>query len=356
MACSFVEKTADEATWQHVLQEMVALREQVQGLLGAESHCVEPHVDSQQPSTSTPSRSCAALPAHSTAKEPQRHRDLAAEGEHNFTVARPRGIVTDWTPSDGDCYFEVVDACPYKHELGFPYSLGPFKLTQTKRIKAEDLELMYDSFETQPGDPSLSCAPAAANLMCERSANIMLRWKLSSKIKLPPGSGQPRPGVLSTPQDINLSDMARKAAGIPEEAKRYAWFHAIFPDMTAYKFDVDLTFLKTGGFVYLDHSEPPRPVHMCALEPDPAGGQMLFGPPKKLPRKWSEQLMRDGRFQPVSLDAFKERGATHRCLILNNEEFEGESICPKGGVAFHFSRGKLGIIGMPDVEMGAQCV
>lgn len=345
--CSFVQSAADEATWQLVLQEMAALREQVQVLSGAETHRIEPRADSQLPSTA--SRPRVAQPAHLTTEAPRRHSTIAADGEHNFAVARPRDIASDWKPSDDDCYYEVLDACAYKHELGFPHSLGPFKLTQTNRIKADELELIYDNFETEP-----SFAPAAVHRMCERSANIMLRWKLTSKIKLPPGSGKPVPGVLSSLQDINLTDTARKAAGIPDGAKQYAWFHPIFPDMAAHLFDVDLAFLKNGGFVYLDNSEPPRPVHICALESDPPGGQMLFGPPKKLSRKWSEQLMRDGRFQPVTLDALKQQGATHFCMILNSEEFEGKSICPKGGFAYHFSRGEPGNIAMPDVQTGAQ--
>lgn len=188
---------------------------------------------------------------------------------------------------------------------------------------------MYDTLETEPGEPSVE--PVAATL----------RWRLVSKMKIPPGSGDPVPGVLSALQDINLVDMARRAAGIPEEAKQYAWFHPIFPHMKSHFFDVDLKFLKNGGFVYLDDSEPPRPLHICSLEPDPSGGQMLFGRPNKLPRQWSEQLMQAGRFQPVTLDVLREMGATHFCWILNSEEFDGEPICEKGGFAYRFSHDEL---------------
>eukprot|EP00931_Biecheleriopsis_adriatica_P068690 TRINITY_DN42607_c0_g1_i1.p1 TRINITY_DN42607_c0_g1~~TRINITY_DN42607_c0_g1_i1.p1 ORF type:complete len:380 (+),score=69.00 TRINITY_DN42607_c0_g1_i1:92-1141(+) len=342
--------------WQNLLEEMAALRQQVQAmartqeLSGRQAEAVQhtaapPVLDEgggeASPAGHSPGTWAASSPVVIPADRTTRRRTTkeAATGQHSFRAnARPRGESGDWTPLDGeDCYFEMLDAYPYKSELGFPYSLGPFKLLQTNGISAEQLEVFFDASDFDHASCE-SIAGGPARTASTDSLQSKLGWKLNSKMKLPPGSGDPAPGVLSALQDINLTDIARRAAGIPDEAKQYAWFYPIFPNMKAHSFDADLKFLKTGGYVFLDGLEPPKPLHICALELDLVGGHLLFGKPKRLSKDWSDHLLREGRFQPVTIDAFKEQGARYFCMMLNGEEYDGERICPKGGFAYRFDR------------------
>merc|ERR1711890_222483 len=114
----------------------------------------------------------------------------------------------------------------------------------------------------------------------------------------------------------------------------------IFPYMKAHHFDTDLKFLKNGGFVYFDDdATAPRPLHICAIDGDAGSGsgQLHFSKPKKLSQEWSDYLSSEGRFLPITIDALREQGATHFCWIIDNEDHNGEQICPKGGFAYRFS-------------------
>merc|ERR1712061_26263 len=103
-------------------------------------------------------------------------------------------------------------------------------------------------------------------------------------------------------------------------------------------FSADFKFLKNGGFVYFDDSSSPKPVQIYALDPDPAAGQLFFGEPKKLEREWFDNLWSQDRFRPITIDSYREVGATHFCWIHPDEEVSGGRICVKGGFAYHFSR------------------
>eukprot|EP00928_Gymnodinium_smaydae_P029785 TRINITY_DN22338_c0_g1_i1.p1 TRINITY_DN22338_c0_g1~~TRINITY_DN22338_c0_g1_i1.p1 ORF type:complete len:469 (-),score=88.92 TRINITY_DN22338_c0_g1_i1:256-1602(-) len=324
--------SSSSALGERVLEQLQDLREEVRRLSAAsarrEEELAAAKLETDVQDVFTPSASPSAVASLPGSPESladcaaARRRSIGAgAGLHAFTPrnSRPRGITGDWEPADGgDCYFEVLDAQGYRDPQGFPYSLGPFKLRETSGIKAEHLSVNFD--DTMDG--------AGADV---------LRWSLSSKLKLPPNSGEPVEGYLSLLREVTLPELARRAAGIPEAAVRYAWFHPIFPHMKkGHSFDPDLKFLKNGGFVYFDGAATPRPLHICALEVDLQGGQLLFGKPKRMDPAWSEHLTREDRFKEISMEEFLEKGATHFCWISDNEEFNGEAICPRGGFAYRF--------------------
>jgi len=263
----------------------------------------------------------ADMPMDSTRSEGPRHTlsgrwPTDSTGAHNFKqFRRPRGGTVDMDLKEGDdCYFEVIDT-RLRDGVGegFPHNLGPFRLLKTKDIKAEHLDVSF-------GDKG-----------CTWSFN-------QTQFKLPAGSGKPSAGFLSPLNDIKLTAAAQRGLGIPVEATSYAYFHGIFPDMKA-DFTDDLKFLKHGGFVYFDGSEPPKPVRLCSLEVDEGAGHLFFGLPKKLSPEWSAHLQEQGRFHPVTRDAFKDQGASHICWITSGEEHDEEQICMNGGFAFRFKKG-----------------
>lgn len=289
--------TQQQETLAKLMDEVAYLRTQVDTLAAS----------GVTPQKKAPSR-------EGTPRDSGRKASLASSvGNHSFkgTTAHLPDVEFE---VDCDSYFEVVDAQPHKSDDGFPNSLGPFGFFQTQRIKAEDLDVAFDD-----------------------SDGGVCQWKLNSRFKLPPGSGTPEPGCMSPLEQINLVEGARRALGIPDLAKYFAWFHPIFPRMTAHSFEADLKFLKNGGYVYFD--EGGTPLHICAVELD-LGGALGFGKRQPLPASWTTYLWKQGRFQPVPQENIKCKGGTHYAWVMCDEEHDGFKLCPKGGFAYHFAGGK----------------
>jgi len=294
-----------------LLDEVSILRNQVDVLTASGVTTPVPKKLPEELPGASPERASTERPTSRASSLGSRGKSIAAEGTHSFrgsvSFAEPEVELDD----DTDSYFEVVDAQPYRHDKGFPHSLGPFGFYQTQRIKADDLEV------------------------CFNAGDGVCHWQLKSVFKLPPGSGEPDEGCMSPLEEINLVDGARRALGIPDHAIFFAWFHPIFPCMTAATYEPDLKFLKNGGFVYFDVNR--IPLHICAVELDFSTGQLLFGRRQALSEKWSDHLWEQGRFHPVPQEQLRAKGATHYTWITCDEEFDGEKLCPKGGFAYRFS-------------------
>jgi len=180
----------------------------------------------------------------------------------------------------------------------------------------------------------------------EESALLASRelQELQELQKIP--SGARIVGYLSPQHAVNLPDAARERAGIPASARHFMFSYPVevqSGDSTLGAIEAssssnpDLAFLSYGGFIYLDDSLT-RIVHINAVLPSNKGG-LSFGPPLKWEGKWTNRLVRAGRFRPVTVEAICAGGATHFCWIRPNEVMwfgstGGAPICPFGGFAY----------------------
>lgn len=141
-----------------------------------------------------------------------------------------------------------------------------------------------------------------------------------------------------------LSPATRAAAGIPELAKFFAWS---YPAELAGELrgriistlnGPERAFLEYGGYVYFDSEL--NVVGTTSISPTSAGTGLIFGRPLPLAEGVAAALFRQGRFQEVTLEALKSKGATHFAW-LRPKEFASHGLdCPSGGFAYKFDSGE----------------
>lgn len=142
---------------------------------------------------------------------------------------------------------------------------------------------------------------------------------------------------LSPIHCVTLTAKVKAAACIPSGAAYFAWAYPLVQDAVFQQLGgSERAFLKGGGFVYFN--DVWDAVGTTTISPADAGTSFVFGGPQDLPSVVANVLEEDGRFQAITKEAFKRKGATHYAW-LRPMEFDGEVQCPHGGFAYKFVTG-----------------
>lgn len=212
----------------------------------------------------------------------------------------------------------------------FPATLGPFKVESTP-FHTKDFELppLDDDFVDQ----------GSMWLMSQRSTT-------RHGVKGGRGIEFPLCGQFSPPHQVTLTDAEKAALSIPTAASSFVFSYPVVDvarlDGGA---DVARSFLSIGGYVYLDSSR--RVIHTNTLLPtEKESGGLQFASAQAWRSEWTTALMRQGRFQRITIADLNELGAHHFCWLRPGEEIKGEDgqLCqqqpdvPHGGFAYLFHR------------------
>jgi len=269
---------------------------------------------------------------------------------HTHTYAcmetrRSATIPDEPQPPDAEfAIFFPVCSVAYTEQRGFPHSLGSFSLDRTHFISPGTLKIDPGSLnEWLKTGRAFTLGPAVL-----RSTPAL--QPLAQTLQ-----GEAAKGHLSPLHPVNLSMDARKTAGIPENARFFAWSYPIDEPCeqgahhawAANADDPDVAFLSVGGYVYFGGTSSSDGnldiICINALVPSAHGSFRLhFGPPQPFEPQWTAPLWTAKRFRAITLPQLSRSGATHFCWICPNEVFGGQlgsggnSICKSGGFVYFF--------------------
>lgn len=211
----------------------------------------------------------------------------------------------------------------------FPAVLGPFQASAVPWA-AKDFELPpldHADFESQ-----------GSMWLMERRA--LVRHGISSR-----GAEFPLAGQFSPPHPITLTAEEKAAISIPAAAQSFVWSYPVAASTSAFEggSDAARSFLSVGGYVYLDASR--RIIHATTLLPsDTDAGGLQFKRPAAWRAEWTGCLMRQGRFQRITIKGLNDLGAHHFCWLRPGEvlraadgtPFPEQPSTPHGGFAYLF--------------------
>jgi len=170
-------------------------------------------------------------------------------------------------------------------------------------------------------------------------------------------------GQCSPVSKLTLDAAARRAFNIPAEAEHVLWSYAIAGWESLEGNDEDLfeagiqcvqrmstmdislrnavkTFLTVGGFLYLSGSHVVGGVTLFpqqANEDEFAMTGLRFENPRPWNPRWTVELLREGRFHSVTLEALRERGARRYAWLGPGEVILDQDLgVPHGGFAYLF--------------------
>jgi hypothetical protein len=130
----------------------------------------------------------------------------------------------------------------------------------------------------------------------------------------------PLVGQFSPAHPVTLTRTEKAAANIPEDAGEFCWSYPVADWNAVAGDDAPRSFLAVGGYVYFARGA----VCGCTtLIPAEAGG-LQFGAPKPWHPSWTQALMKQGRIQPITIQALREVGAMHFCWLRPGEQLELE--------------------------------
>lgn len=201
--------------------------------------------------------------------------------------------------------------------LDFPVSVGPFT-TQSCRI-ASALNAFYRQHQFPRPNPE-SAENSYAGLD-PGSAGL--------------GHGEPLYCQLSPLYEITLTVELKEAANIPREAKFFAWAYPVVDDGRGLAgSSAEHMFLTHGGYTYFS---PDRAVvgTTCIVPAELGTPGLTFGRCQVLPQRAASMLMRDGRFQDITLADLAAKGATHFAWIRPGE-FAEDVASQDGCFAYRF--------------------
>lgn len=218
----------------------------------------------------------------------------------------------------------------------FPEELGPFAVVETP-FKSEDFRIIPNRFGAPPKPP----------LMGEDNEGI--QWSMEKEIAVAKGLdiGQRfrLEGVFSPRHQVTLWPGAKRALRISEDARTFVfaypvndWTEIRYTEMTPAQ-----SFLTIGGFVYLDKEYKilgantlMAPGHTWP-HPALANEKMLcFHKGERWRGEWSETLLRQKRFQPVTIKAMTDAGAHYFCWLRPDEFGFDSPKVPHGGFVYLF--------------------
>lgn len=211
----------------------------------------------------------------------------------------------------------------------FPATLGPFRVENVP-LRASDFELppLGDDFDSQGSMWLMEQRAAARNGLRGRGLEF------------------PLCGQFSPPHPVTLTDEEKAAISIPSAAASFVFSYPMVAfDAMAGGSDATRSFLSVGGYVYLDCNQ--RILHATTLMPsDKDSGGLQFQPARPWQASWTSALMRQGRFQRITIAALNDVGAHHFCWLRPGELVKGDDGQPcaeqpsveHGGFAYLFHR------------------
>ena len=215
----------------------------------------------------------------------------------------------------------------------FPATLGPF-LTAGAGVAHRD-------FELPPLDMGDFDQQGAMWIMEQRAAaRHGVRAAAGASVEFP------LCGQFSPPHPVTLTDEEKQAISIPAAAKEFVFSYPVVAfDALAGGSDEVRSFLSVGGYAYLDGAR--RIIHTTTLLPARKdSGGLQFKGAQRWKAEWTAALMRQGRFQRITIAALNHIGAHHFCWLRPGEVITGEDGAPcaqqpqvpHGGFAYLFHR------------------
>lgn len=210
----------------------------------------------------------------------------------------------------------------------FPATLGPFR--------AVSVPLTRNDFQLPPLDLGDFDHQGAMWVMEQRAA---ARHGIR-------GSGIEFPlcGQFSPPHPVTLTDEEKAAISIPATATSFVFSYPVVAwNAMSGGSDEARSFLSVGGYAYLDAAR--RIIHTTTLQPASKDtGGLQFNRSKTWRAEWTQALMKQGRFQRITIQALTDIGAHHFCWVRPAEvimESDGvpcaeQPSLPHGGFAYLF--------------------
>jgi hypothetical protein len=196
-------------------------------------------------------------------------------------------------------------------------SLGPFGIQPVLAPDGKPSEFLTTNFKVMyPKIPDTKILGGRD----KKNGEYIVKKEFTERYRMVKGSDGQVKGTLSPFFLItipNTSDVF-KLIRIPSKAKYFTWAYPIVETSTEIEVDqpssMDL-FLILGGYIYFDKNM--NFVQANALTP--LGFQLQFSNPNPLPADVYNVLNEQNRFRPITIDALKERGATHFAWVLPGE-------------------------------------
>lgn len=226
----------------------------------------------------------------------------------------------------------LVDGCSLfvLVNKSFPASLGPFETASVPWSNADfQLPPLGKEFDEQ----------GSMWLMEQRPLTRL-------GVRAQRGVEFPLVGQFSPPHPVTLTDEEKAAIGVPAAARRFVWSYPVAGWRSVEGDDSAssvVSFLSVGGFVYLDSRD--KVIHATTLLPSAldAGG-LQFRRPTAWRPEWTAALMKQGRFQRITIKPLNDIGAHHFCWLRPGELVMGsdgrpceeQPQVPHGGFAYLF--------------------
>lgn len=134
---------------------------------------------------------------------------------------------------------------------------------------------------------------------------------------------------------------ARGGAKIPEQAVSYAFVYPTFKRV-GHGTSLEHLFLEYGGFLYFGQDNQLISAVAFVLQKELGtidSGGLHFGRAQVFPKKFAETLTKAGRFQDVTLQLIRSKGA-ERFAWIWPKEFQGLAVGDGGCFVFHFGGDK----------------
>ena len=234
-------------------------------------------------------------------------------------------VISSTSLVDGCSIFVLVNK-------SFPATLGPFQ-TATVGFRLADFQI----------------PPVGAEFDDQGSMWLMEQRPLTRLGVRCAGVEFPLVGQFSPPHPVTLTDEEKCAIGIPSTAARFVWSYpvagwtSVAGASEAPATEAARSFLSVGGFVYLDAAN--KAIHATTLVPSAleAGG-LQFRRPAGWAGEWTAALMKQGRFQRITIKPLNDIGAYHFCWLRPGEVIKGadgrpcasQPDVPHGGFAYLF--------------------
>lgn len=188
----------------------------------------------------------------------------------------------------------------------FPQRLGPF---ETSRVSFQGGDFTLSPYS----EDWTTCG--SMWIMEEAAAR---RQRIQSR-----DTDFPLVGQFSPTHPVTLTEAEKDAVNIPRQAREFVWSYPVAGlGQLEGAMSSAAAFLTVGGFVYLDGEH--KFVGANTLMPKDADhGGLQFSRPKKWDPFWTMELMRNGRFQPITIKPLNDLGAQHFCWLRPGEVIKG---------------------------------
>lgn len=209
--------------------------------------------------------------------------------------------------------------------LEFPTLIGPFTMSRANLANAFNSFYGQHSYIPKPDPTSSENSMAGLDPAAVQGLGIV---------------GEIIFCQLSPLHEITLDDETKAAANIPQQCRYFAWAYPAVLEpvqVRSLRQGAESAFLEYGGYIYVDDAQSVVGTNsICPASLDTLG--LMFGRAQMLPESVCDSLTKQGRFQEITLDALRSKGATHFSWV-RPLEFEGQVACPNGCFAYRFADG-----------------